>query len=101
MDLEIKGKAVAVTGSSKGIGKAIAFRLAKEGANLSLCARNLNRLKETAREIESTTRVNVIPIKADLASSNEIETFVKETVKGLGGIDILVNNIGGPLPLLS
>lgn len=97
MDLGLKGKNAAVTGSSQGIGYAIARALAAEGCNVALCARNKDRLEKARRDIE-TFGVKAVGITADLATEDGCKVFVGEAVEQLGGLDILVNNVGGMIP---
>ena len=94
MDLRLKGRVAIVTGSSQGIGKAIALGLSQEGVRVSICARNEKQLNETAREIESTTGVEVYAVQTDLTKEDDIRRFVAKTAEVLGRIDILVNNAG-------
>ncbi len=96
LDLELKGRVAIVTGSSQGIGKTIAHGLAKEGAKVTICARNEERLREAAKEIASRTGAEVLPIQADLRNAEDIKRLVQRTAQKLGGVDILVNNTGGP-----
>ncbi|UCD72669.1 MAG: SDR family oxidoreductase [Candidatus Bathyarchaeota archaeon] len=96
MDLGLKNRTAVVTGSSRGIGKAIARGLAGEGVKTVVCARDKETLKETAKEIETSTKTQVLPIQTDLQNRREIRSLVKITVESFGGIDILVNNTGGP-----
>lgn len=95
MDLELKDRVAIVTGSSQGIGKAIAYGLAKEGAKVTICARNEDALKKTADEIRSLTKAEVLPVKADLSKKESIKDMVKATMQKFGKVDILVNNTGG------
>lgn len=94
MDLGVSGKAAAVTGGSKGIGYAIADRLAEEGADVAICARSEGELREAASEIAENHGVDCEPIPADLTDRSEAAAFIEETVDRLGGLDILVNNAG-------
>jgi len=96
MDLGLKGRVAIVTGSSQGIGKAIALGLSQEGARVSVCARNEEALGKTAEEIRAQTGHEVLPIRADLTKREDIERLVDETAKHFRQIDILVNNTGGP-----
>lgn len=98
MDLGLKGKTAIIGGSSKGLGKACAVSLSREGANVVICARNEDELNKTAEEIRSKFKNKVIAITADLSSYADIKKLVDETMKELGRIDILVNNTGGPKP---
>lgn len=92
------GKTVLITGGSRGIGKAIALRLAEEGANIAIAAKTAEphpKLEGTiytaAKEIE-TLGVKVLAIQADIRDEEQIKNAVDETVKTFGGIDILINN---------
>ncbi|HEX2986816.1 MAG TPA: SDR family NAD(P)-dependent oxidoreductase, partial [Chloroflexota bacterium] len=62
MDLGLKGKVVLITGGSHGIGKAIALRVAAEGASVAICARTEGHLRETASEIAEKTGADVLPV---------------------------------------
>ena len=88
----INGKVALVTGGSMGIGQATARALAREGANVAICARGLDALKQTAREIQEETGSTVVPIRADMTSVEDITMLVWSTITELGHIDILVNN---------
>jgi 3-oxoacyl-[acyl-carrier protein] reductase len=96
MDLGLKGKIAAVAASSQGLGKAVALRLAQEGANVALCARTESELKKTAAEIRRATGAAVIEAAVDLAAPDGAKAFIDKTVKEFGGLDILVTNSGGP-----
>ncbi|MBI4595101.1 MAG: SDR family oxidoreductase [Candidatus Tectomicrobia bacterium] len=98
MDLGLKGKAAIVVASSKGLGKAVALGLAREGANLAICARGEKDLKQTAEEIKSATGVEVLFQIADVSQREQIKSFVLAAADKFGRIDILVNNAGGPPP---
>lgn len=92
MDLGLKGKVVAVTGGSEGIGRATALRFAMEGANVALLARRAEPLAKTASEIEALG-VKVLAVTGD--ATKDMSRFIEETVKRFGRIDALVNNAGG------
>jgi len=96
MDLGLKGRVAIVTGSSQGIGKAIALGLSQEGAIVCICARNEKQLKQAAREIESATGGKVYAVQADLTREDDIKRLVAKAFERFGRIDILVNNTGGP-----
>jgi len=100
LDLGLKGRVAIVTGSSRGIGKAIARGLAEEGARVTICARNETELARAAEEIASSTNTEVLPVRADLRNKVDINRLVEATISRFGRIDILVNNTGGPPPLL-
>lgn len=97
MNFNLKGKTAIIGGSSKGLGKACAIALAREGVNIVLCARNISTLIETQREIEALG-VQVLAVQANMSDAIDNEHVVREAVYQFGGIDILVNNSGGPKP---
>ena len=86
------GKVALITGANRGIGLAIAEKLASLGASLSLTARDGNRLDTAAGTLPSGTVVMTIP--ADLMRSSDLATLVPKTETQLGPIDILINNAG-------
>ena len=100
MDLGLKGRVAIVTGGSKGIGKATALALAREGVNVAICARGQEALLEVASEIRGTTGVTVVPVTADMTILDDIRTLVTTTIDKLGGVDILVNNAVNSVPAL-
>ena len=97
MNFNIKGKVAIVGGSSKGLGKACAVALAKEGVNVVLCARNEEALQQTKAEIEALG-VEVLALSVDMASAEDNQRVIDETIRKFGRIDMLVNNSGGPKP---
>src|SRR6266403_3920032 len=94
MDLQMNGKTALVTGASAGIGKAIAFALAREGVDVAICARRREPLEAAASQIARETNRKIVAIPADLTKPADAEAFVKEAHTALGRIDILVNNAG-------
>ena len=96
MDLGLHGKVALVAASSKGLGKASALALAREGARVTICARTKTDLAATAGEIRGQTGAEVLAVPADLASEDGIHAVVAATAERFGGVDILVNNSGGP-----
>lgn len=94
MELGLKGKVVAITGGSEGIGGATAVRLAQEGAKLALCARRLDVLEAHAEAIRKQTGAEVMTMAGDVTKPEDMQRFVDETVKRYGRIDTLVNNAG-------
>ena len=102
MDLGIRGKVAIVGGSSKGMGRATAGRLAEEGAKVTLVARGEADLARAAEEIAAATSPDqVLAVSADLSSATETERVINETIGAFGRLDILVNNVGGPPPGLA
>jgi 3-oxoacyl-[acyl-carrier protein] reductase len=83
-----------VTGASRGIGRAIAIKFAKEGMNLVLTARDKQKLNEVADEIRLLSQNEPIIIPADLRDAQQISNVIKETIKKWNRIDVLVNNAG-------
>lgn len=96
MDLGLRGKAAAVMAGSDGLGRASALALAREGADVAICARREDRLRATAREIADATGVRVVPIVADVSRANDVERFINAAAADLRGLDVLVVNAGGP-----
>lgn len=93
MDLDLKGKNALVCGSTAGIGKAIAVELAKMGANITLLARNLDKLKSTVLELNTDQGQSHQYIQADFSNVNSVK---KATESLSNPIHILINNTGGP-----
>jgi 3-oxoacyl-[acyl-carrier protein] reductase len=98
MDYGLKTKTAFVAGSSGGIGRAIAFALAKEGCNLMLCARRKDVLEELANTLSSDFGVTVNFYPANLDNQDELNAAIAETMKHYSGIDVLITNNGGPPP---
>lgn len=96
MDLGLRGKVALVAASSRGLGRAVAEELAAEGASLTMCARDKDRLRATAHEIEVKSAVPVLAVAADLSSKGEPERVVNTALERFGRLDILVANCGGP-----
>ena len=96
MDLGLKGKTALVAASSKGLGKAIAKGLASEGANVCICARSQETLEATATEIRQDTGADVLAVTADVSQPQDVQRLVEAVVEQFGGLDILINNAGGP-----
>lgn len=94
METGLRGKVAMVSGASKGIGRAVAEKLAAEGAHLSLCARGAEALGAVARAIEDKHGVGCLAHGADLARGEDIEAWVRATVERFRGVDVLVNNAG-------
>lgn len=94
----LQNKTVLITGGSRGIGKAIAIKLASEGANIAIAAKTIEpqaklegTIFSTAEEIEQYG-VKALPIQTDIRFEEQIQTAVNKTVDTFGGIDILINN---------
>lgn len=98
MDLQLQGRTAIVLASSKGLGKATAVCLAHEGANVTICGRDEAALAEVKAEILQATGREPLAVCADVTQAADISRIVEETVARFGGVDILVNNSGGPAP---
>jgi len=98
MDLGIQGKVALVTGGSKGLGHAIALELAREGAEVAICARDAGEVDAAAREIGGATGRAIVGMVADVTRATDIQRFVDATVTRFGGLDIVVNNAGRATP---
>jgi 3-oxoacyl-[acyl-carrier protein] reductase len=96
VDLGLTGKSALVAASSKGLGKASALALAREGARVTICARDRAALDAAAAEIAGETGAQVLALAADLTHAAEIERVVANTVERFGGLDVLVHNSDGP-----
>ena len=94
MDMNLKGKIALVTGGNRGIGLATAMGLATEGCDVAICARREETLAEAAARVEALG-VRVAAIRADVQDAEDAARFVEESAARLGGIDILINNVGG------
>lgn len=91
----LNGKTAIVTGGSNGMGKAMAARFAKEGANVTITGRNEERLANAKQEIEAETNGKVLTVQMDVRDLDGVEKMVEETKSQFGGMDILVNNAAG------
>ena len=120
MDLELSGKKALITGGSRGIGKAIALELAREGVDIAIAARNQDTLAATGRELAaimgsptayprsfgpgrsgrryemSEIGRKLVTMQADTTSDEDVQNLVAITAEELGGLDILVNNAAAP-----
>ncbi len=106
MDLELAGKTAIVTGGSRGIGKAIARELAREGVDVAVVARSADDLKATAAELAEATGRRIVPIVADTSSDASVASMVDQAAAELRHLDILVNCAAqaggqGPVPKLA
>ena len=94
MELGLQGKVAVITGGSDGIGKAAAIALAREGAQVVICARRAEVLEEAAAEIRAETGGKVLAIAADVTQAQQVQELFAKTVALWGRVDILVNNAG-------
>jgi 3-oxoacyl-[acyl-carrier protein] reductase len=96
MDLGLSGKVALVAASSRGLGRAVAEELAREGAHLVMCARGADALREAAEQIRAATGARVEHVEADLGDAAARERVVAAAMQAFGRVDILVTNGGGP-----
>ncbi|MCG7318340.1 3-ketoacyl-ACP reductase [Brevibacillus laterosporus] len=92
--MDFQGKKALLTGAGKGIGRAIAIALAKEGTHLGLVARTESDLKELATELAKTYGITVSIATADISKRSDVEAAYAKIKAELGSIDILINNAG-------
>ncbi|MGI8866436.1 MAG: SDR family NAD(P)-dependent oxidoreductase, partial [Rubrobacteraceae bacterium] len=88
------GRVAVVTGGGRGIGRAIAVRLAKEGANIAISYRSNDAAAEATAESVRAEGAKCELFKGDVASPEDVESLVKGTQEAFGRLDILVNNAG-------
>ena len=96
MNYGLKGRVALVNGASSGIGEGVARALAAEGADLVLCARGAQKLEEVAAAISRETGVQALAFSVDVSARGAAKEAVGAAVAAFGGLDILVNNSGGP-----
>src|SRR5438445_1238865 len=100
----LDGTAVVITGASRGLGRALAVALARQGASLALCARDQTEL-DAAAEAARHHGATVVAVSADVASARAVERFAGTALAALGRVDVLINNASdlgpAPLPFLS
>lgn len=92
-EYSIEGKVALVTGAGRGIGKSIALTLAEAGADVTVAARTVKQIEQTAGEIRQLGR-KALAVPTDVTKANEVKRVVEQTVSQFGKIDILVNNAG-------
>jgi short-subunit dehydrogenase len=99
--MEFKNSAVLITGASRGLGRALAFELARKGARLALVARGAEALERTAAEIRDATGAAVFAIVADVGDKAAVYPILAQASELAGPIDLLINNAStlGPVPL--
>jgi 3-oxoacyl-[acyl-carrier protein] reductase len=98
MDFNLNGKVALVTASSKGIGKATAEMLIKEGCKVIICSSNQSNIIKAASDIKQSTGIEPLWGVCDINNSEDISEIIKMGKNVFGDIDILINNCGGPKP---
>ena len=90
MDLALRGRTAIVCGASAGMGLAIAEAFVEEGANVAMFARRRDVLEREA------DRLGALPVRGDVTTPRDLERLVEKTLEAFGGVDVLINNSGGP-----
>ena len=96
MDLLLEGKRALVTGGSRGIGKAIALTLAQEGCDVTIAARDPQRLADAAAQIAAETGRPITSLTVEMSDDDSVRAMVASAAEAMGGLDILVNNAASP-----
>ena len=96
MDLGLKGKVVLVGGSSRGLGYAVAEAVARDGARVSIMARDSAAVDAAATRLTESTGAEVVAHSVDVSAPGEIERWVADTAEHWGGVDACLANAGGP-----
>ncbi len=96
MDLGLEGKRALVAAASRGLGRAVAEELAREGCKLLICSRGAEALERTREEISELSGEKVSAVAVDLSKEADVERLLRTSEEELGGVDILVTNVGGP-----
>jgi NAD(P)-dependent dehydrogenase (short-subunit alcohol dehydrogenase family) len=91
--MRLQGLVAVITGASRGLGRAVAIRFAKEGARVVICSRDAPAVEEVALEIRRTG-TDVLALRADVAVDRDVDRLVETTLKTFMRIDVLVNNAG-------
>jgi 3-oxoacyl-[acyl-carrier protein] reductase len=96
VDLGLRGKKAIVTASSQGIGKACALELAREGADVLMCARGEAALEAAREEVARAGGGRAVAVRADLSEPRDIDAVIAAAVREFGTVNVLVTNAGGP-----
>lgn len=94
-DDALKGKTIVVTGGGSGLGKSMSTYFLELGANVVITSRDLDKLKNTAKELEDATDGKVLPVQCDVRNYDEVESMVRASVDEFGSVDVLLNNAAG------
>ena len=98
MDLGLRERVAIVAAASKGLGKAVALGLAREGARVTLFSRDEGQIRAAGEEIARETGTDVLALAADVTREEDLKRVVGATLERWGRIDVLFNNAGGPPP---
>jgi NAD(P)-dependent dehydrogenase (short-subunit alcohol dehydrogenase family) len=94
-DNALEGKVIVVTGGGSGLGKAMTKYFLELGAKVAISSRDIEKLKNTATELEQETRGICLPVKCDVRNYEEVENMLQEVLKAFGKVDVLLNNAAG------
>ena len=94
--MKLQGKTAVVTAASRGLGKGIALRFAREGAKVLIASRSADAIRRAAEEIREQTGADVIGVAADVSRKDDVDRLLETIRRECGAVDILVNNAGGP-----
>ena len=94
-DGALDGKTIVVTGGGSGLGKAMTRYFLELGANAAITSRNLEKLQDTAKELEAETNGNCLPVQCDVREFHQVEDMRNTVVKHFGKVDVLLNNAAG------
>ncbi|MEZ7506249.1 SDR family oxidoreductase [Flavobacterium sp. Arc2] len=94
-DDALKGKVIVVTGGGSGLGKAMTKYFLELGAQVAITSRDLDKLKNTAAELEAATGGTCLPIQCDVRHYEEVENMLQSVLKTFGKVDVLLNNAAG------
>jgi 3-oxoacyl-[acyl-carrier protein] reductase len=97
LELGLKGRVAAISGGSKGIGKAIARGFAAQGANVILLARGKEQLDAAANDIKKESNVDVMTLQADIADMKSVQAAAAAARERFGAVNIVINNAGNPM----
>lgn len=94
-DDALKSKTIVVTGGGSGLGKSMSTYFLELGANVVITSRDLEKLRNTANELETATGGKVLPVQCDVRNYDEVEAMVKASIDEFGSVDVLLNNAAG------
>lgn len=94
-DDALKGKVIVVTGGGSGLGKAMTKYFLELGAKVAITSRDLEKLKNTAAELEAETGGTCLPLQCDVRHYEEVENMLQGVLKAFGQVDVLLNNAAG------
>ena len=94
-DDALKGKVIVITGGGSGLGKAMTKYFMELGAQVAISSRDLEKLKNTAKELEAETGGQCLAVQCDVRNYNEVEQMLQQVITAYGKVDVLLNNAAG------